>query len=48
LQRDPMLKLSAADALHVARSAEGEHCRVTFDVRMVEAANGRRFKIETQ
>ncbi len=47
LARDPALKLSAADALHLALSAEGGHCLVTFDVRLVEAANGRGFKVET-
>ncbi len=37
LARDPKLKLSAADALHLALSAEDGHCLVTFDMRLAEA-----------
>ena len=46
LARDPGLKLSAADALHLALSAEGGHCLVTFDVRLIEAARARGYSSE--
>jgi predicted nucleic acid-binding protein len=46
LARDPALKLSAADALHLALSAEGGHCLVTFDIRLAEAARVRGFDVE--
>jgi predicted nucleic acid-binding protein len=46
LARDPTLKLSAADALHLAVSAEGAHCLVTFDIRLAEAARAQGFAIE--
>jgi predicted nucleic acid-binding protein len=46
LARDPALKLSAADALHLALSAEGGNCLVTFDIRLAEAASARGFDVE--
>lgn len=46
LARDPKLKLSAADALHLALSAHGDHCLVTFDERLAEAARARGFAVE--
>jgi uncharacterized protein len=46
LARDPELKLSAADALHLALSAGGRHCLVTFDVRLAEAARAAGFLAE--
>ncbi len=46
LARDPALKLSAADALHLALSADGGHCLVTFDARLFEAAGMRGFNCE--
>jgi len=46
LARDPALKLSAA-ALQLALNAEGGHCLVTFDARLVEAASARGFNVET-
>ena len=46
LARDPALKLSAADALHLALSADGGHCLVTFDSRLAEAARKRGFHSE--
>jgi hypothetical protein len=46
LERDPALKLSAADALHLALSAEGSHCLVTFDIRLAEAARARGSSVE--
>ena len=46
LARDPALKLSAADALHLALSAEGGHCLVTFDIRLAEAARARGSNVE--
>ena len=42
----PGLKLSAADALHLALSAEGGHCLVTFDFRLIEAARARGYSSE--
>ncbi len=47
LARDPALELSAADALQLALSAEGGHCLVTFDARLVEAASARGSNVET-
>ena len=47
LARDHALKLSAADALHLALSSEGKHALVTFDVRLVEAALARGDLLET-
>lgn len=46
LARDPALKLSAADALHLALSAHADHCLVTFDQRLAEAAEARGFAVE--
>jgi predicted nucleic acid-binding protein len=46
LARDPALKLSAADALHLALSADGGHCLVTFDSRLAEAARTRGLNCE--
>jgi predicted nucleic acid-binding protein len=46
LARDPELKLSAADALHLALSDDGGHCLVTFDSRLAEAARTRGFSTE--
>ncbi len=47
LARDPALKVSAADALHLALSADGGHCLVTFDSRLAEAARARGFNSES-
>jgi uncharacterized protein len=47
LARDPELKLSAADALHLALSAGGRHSLVTFDGRLSEAARAAGFRSET-
>jgi predicted nucleic acid-binding protein len=47
LARDAALKLSAADALHLALSAEGDHCLVTFDTRLADAAKARGFAFDT-
>ena len=46
LTRDPALKLSAADALHLALSADGGHCLVTFDARLAESARTRGLRAE--
>ena len=46
LTRDPELKLSAADALHLALIAEGRHCLVTFDARLADAALAGGFRAE--
>jgi predicted nucleic acid-binding protein len=46
LARAPELKLSAADALHLALSAEGCHCLVTFDARLADAALAAGFRAE--
>lgn len=46
LARDPALKLSAADALHLALSADGGHCLVTFDERLADAARARLYRVE--
>jgi uncharacterized protein len=45
LARDPLLKLSAADALHLASAADGGHVLVTFDVRLADAARARAFPV---
>jgi uncharacterized protein len=46
LARDSGLKLSAADALHLALSAESGYCLVTFDLRLAEAARARGCPVE--
>jgi predicted nucleic acid-binding protein len=46
LARRSELKLSAADALHLALSAEGDHCLVTFDARLAEATRAAGFRAE--
>lgn len=46
LAREPALKLSAADALHLALSADGGHCLVTFDARLADAAKARGYRVE--
>jgi predicted nucleic acid-binding protein len=46
LARDAALKLSAADALHLALSTEGPHGLVTFDLRLAEAAQAAGFSAE--
>jgi predicted nucleic acid-binding protein len=46
LARALELKLSAADALHLALSAEGRHCLVTFDARLADAALAAGFRAE--
>ena len=46
LARDSALKLSAADALHLALSADGDHRLVTFDLRLAEAARARGYAVE--
>lgn len=46
LARNPALKLSAADALHLALSADGGHCLVTFDLRLAEAARAAGYSVE--
>ena len=38
LARDPLLKRSATDALHLALSSHNGHILVTFDARLAEAA----------
>jgi predicted nucleic acid-binding protein len=40
------LKLSAADALHLALSSEAGHCLITFDTRLAEAAHSRGYEVE--
>ena len=47
LARDPALKLSAADALHLAIGSDGEHRLVTFDLRLAAAASARGCAVET-
>ena len=47
LARDPALKLSAADALHLALCGEGGHSLVTFDLRLIEAARVRGYSVES-
>ena len=46
LARDPLLKLSAADALHFACAADGGHILVTFDARLADAAPMRDYPVE--
>jgi predicted nucleic acid-binding protein len=46
LARDPLLKLSAADALHLASAADGGHILVTFDARLADAARARAVPLE--
>jgi predicted nucleic acid-binding protein len=46
LARDPLLKLSAADALHLASAADGGHVLVTFDLRLADAARVRGISLE--
>ena len=46
LARDSALKLSSADALHLALSADGDHRLVTFDLRLAEAARARGYAVE--
>jgi uncharacterized protein len=46
LARDATLKLSAADSLHLAIGADGEHCLVTFDLRLAAAARARGYPVE--
>jgi len=43
LARDSALKLSAADALHLAAAADGGHILVSFDLRLTEAARMRAY-----
>ena len=47
LARDPALKLSAADALHLARAANDGLSLVTFDDRLADAAKARGYRVET-
>ena len=47
LARDYALKLSAADALHLAQSSEGKHTLVTLDLRLADAALARGDSLET-
>jgi predicted nucleic acid-binding protein len=46
LARDPALKLSAADSLHLALSGLEGHCLVTFDRRLADAARMRGYLFE--
>ena len=46
LARDAALKLSAADALHLALSADSGHSLVTFDQRLADAARARGYPVE--
>src|SRR5690242_18040684 len=46
LARDPELKFSAADALHLALSAEGRHRLVTFDARLADSTRAAGFDAE--
>jgi predicted nucleic acid-binding protein len=46
-ERTLRLPLSAADALHLALSAESGHCLVTFDIRLANAAKALGFAVET-
>jgi predicted nucleic acid-binding protein len=46
LARDPSLKLSAPDALHLACAAQGDHVLVTFDQRLADAARVRAYPVE--
>jgi predicted nucleic acid-binding protein len=47
LARDPALKLSAADALHLALAASDGLGLVTFDDRLADAAKARGYRVET-
>jgi uncharacterized protein len=47
LARDPALKLSAADALHLALAASDGLSLVTFDDRLADAAKARGYSVET-
>ena len=47
LARDPALKLSAADALHLALAATDGLGLVTFDDRLADAAKARGYRVET-
>lgn len=47
LARDPALKLSAADALHLALAAIDGLSLVTFDDRLADAAKARGYRVET-
>jgi 2-haloacid dehalogenase len=46
LARDPELKFSAADALHLALSAEGRHRLVNFDARVADSTRAAGFDAE--
>ncbi len=46
LARDPALKLSAADALHLALAAIDGLAFVTFDHRLADAAKARGYRVE--
>ncbi len=46
LARDPLLKLSAADALHLASAADRGLVLVSFDARLAEAARSRAYPFE--
>ena len=46
LARDPQLKLSAPDALHLASAADAGHVLVTFDQRLADAARARGYHAE--
>ena len=46
LARDPALKLSAADALHLASAVDGGHVLVSFDARLTDAARIRAYPFE--
>lgn len=46
LARDPLPKLSAADARRLALSADGDHRLVTFDQRLANAARARGFAFD--
>ena len=47
LARDPALKLSAADALHLALAASDGLSLVTFDDRLADAAKACGYRVET-
>ena len=47
LARDPVLKLSAADALHLACATDAGCVLVTLDARLAEAARRRGYALET-
>jgi predicted nucleic acid-binding protein len=46
LARDPALKLSAPDALHLALAASDGLSLVTFDDRLADAAKARAYRVE--